>query len=384
MLCILAPIQLRQWGQRFLAKRTLLHGAFFLIIVIVAWQSRTVLGVDRRSLLYTLLSGEEVTEGPLDPAAYAQVSGPGIGGARLAAIDVGATNFDPITFEDPEVSFSETLGGTAVVAPLQPLAAEPGSDGGHTTRHQSVIHTIQSGETVASIAADYNVSENTVLWANGLSSHTILKIGDHLTILPITGVLHTVSSGDTIVGLAHKYDASAKEIVEYNGLEDSSKLSLGQKLIIPDGAISAVTAPRIVGRDDETGRLEPAPEGISSDGFGFLWPTASRHVSQAFKWGHTGIDIDNRSRPSVYVAAAGTVEFAGWLGGYGNLIIVNHGSGLSTYYAHLDKFYASKGSAVAKGDAIGKMGSTGRSSGPHLHFEVRKNGRPTNPLAMYE
>lgn len=335
-----------------------------------------MLGVDRRSLLYTLMSGEEVTEGPLDPSAYAQTEGPGIGGARLAALDVSDTGLDLITFEDPEVTFSENLGGTAVVAPLQPLA--PGSD---TTRRQTFIYTIQEDDTVSSIAAHYNISENTVLWANGLSSRNILKVGDHLTILPITGVLHTVTGGDTLSGIAAKYDASVKDIVEYHGLEGDA-LSLGQKLIVPDGAMSAASVPRIAPRG-EIAVTETAPAGIDGAVSGFIWPTTTHHLSQSFKWGHTGIDIDNRSRPSIYAAENGTVEFAGWLGGYGNLIILGHGNGLSTYYAHIDKFYTSKGASVAKGDAIAQMGSTGRSSGPHLHFEVRKSGRPVNPLGMY-
>lgn len=359
----------------------LLHLAFLLLIAAVAWQSQSVLGVDRRSLLYTLISGEEVTEGPLDPAAYAQTEGPGIGGARLAALDVSDTGLDLITFEDPEVTFSETLGGTAVVAPLQPIAAEPGSD--TATRRQSLIYTIQEADTVVSIAAQFNVSENTVLWANGLSSRSILTVGDHLTILPITGVLHTVGSGDTISEIAKEYDASAKDIVEFNQLEDSDELHLGQKLIIPDGAIAPSQAPRITPRR-EVAATGPAPEGIAGPASGFLWPTTTRHISQGFKWGHTGVDIDNRSRPAIYAAEAGTVAFTGWLGGYGNLIILDHGHGLSTYYAHVDKFYTSKGASVSQGDAIAQMGDTGRSSGPHLHFEVRKNGRPVNPLGVYE
>lgn len=348
----------------------------------VAWQSTTVLGVDRRSLLYAVISGEEVTEGPLEPSAYAQTEGPGIGGARLAALDIADTSLDPITFEDPEVNFSENLGGTAVLAPLQPLVAQPGSEAA-VSATKPFIYTIEEGDTITGIAARFNISENTVLWANGLSGRNTLKVGDHLTILPITGVLHTVSSGDTILAITNKYDANAEETLAYNGLEASSTLDIGKKLILPDGAIAVTTSPRILPRDTAVASTEDVPEGASVADAGFLWPTTSRHISQGFKWGHTGIDLDNRARPAIYAAEAGTVEFTGWLGGYGNLIIVNHGHGLTTHYAHLDKFYTNKGASVSKGDAIAQMGSTGRSSGPHLHFEVRQNGRPTNPLGMY-
>lgn len=332
------------------------------------------------------MSGEEVSEGPLDPSTYAQTNAPGTGGTRLASAvsaDAGL-----ITFDDPEVQFAATLGGNAAVAPLQPVVPEPGSDPEKKTEnvHKATVYTIQDGDTIASIAAKFDVSTNTVLWANGLSSNDILKVGDHLTILPVTGVLHTVQSGDTISGIATRYDVKSDDIIKYNGLGDGSHLSIGQKVIVPDGDGSPQTPPSIVSSDTRLARdagNAPTPPPTKVAGSGFVWPTVSKHISQYFKWGHTGIDIDNRSRPPVYAAQNGTVKFAGWLGAYGNLIIIDHGGGLTTYYAHLEKFYVSQGQQVNKGDAIAKMGSTGHSTGPHVHFEVRRNGKPTNPLAMY-
>jgi LysM repeat protein len=352
----------------------------------VIWQSGAAAGIDRSSLVYSFISGEEVIEGPLDPSAYAQTEGPGIGGSRLAALD--ASDTDLITFDDPEVQFAETLGGNAVLAPLQPLVPEPGTpESGETKIKRPTIYTVQEGDTIADIAAKFDISENTVLWANRLSSRTTIKVGDHLTILPTTGVLHTVQEGDTVSGIARKYDTKGSEIIAYNGLNEDAKLSIGQKVIVPDGYIAPQQAPqilpsstRIADRDPDSG---PTPEPALGVGSGFVWPTVTKHISQYFKWGHTGVDIDNRSRPAIYAADGGTVEFNGWLGGYGNLIIINHGGGVTTYYAHLDKFYVSKGQTVKKGAAIAQMGSTGRSTGPHLHFEVRKNGKPINPLGFF-
>ncbi|MEX1112322.1 MAG: peptidoglycan DD-metalloendopeptidase family protein [Candidatus Andersenbacteria bacterium] len=373
-----------------LTKKSAVHAVFFGLITVVVWQSQQTTTIDRNSLLYSFISGEEVKEGPLDPSAYAQTDTPGTGGARLAVVDASDVNL--ITFDDPEVTFAQTLGGNAIVAPLQPLMPEPGSDGetspGASSESQKAhVYTVQEGDTIAGIAANFDISVNTILWTNGLNSKTLLKTGDHLTILPTTGVLHTVTSGDTVLGIASKYDAKGTDIVAYNSLEDSSRLSIGQKIIVPDGYIEQRTAPAVVSqgtriaREEESGPTpEPAP---ATPGGGWVWPTTTKHISQYFKWGHTGIDIDNRSRPAVFAAQGGTVEFRGWLGGYGNLIILNHGSGLTTYYAHLDAFYVTKGQQVATGDAIGKMGSTGRSTGPHVHFEVRRNGSPTNPLGMY-
>lgn len=351
----------------------------------VIWQSQVSGTVNRTSLLYSFISGEEVSEGPLDPSAYAQSDG--TGGPRLAVASASDVNL--ITFDDPEVEFAQTLGGTAVIAPLQPEVPEPGSEEQPVRKAQKPeVYTVQESDTIASIAADFNISTNTVLWANGLSSRDVIKAGDHLTILPTTGVLHTVQSGDTVLAIAQKYDVKATEMVEYNGLEDSSRLSIGQKLIIPGGDGTPETAPRVVPSNARIARDAsvddgPTPPPAKAEGAGMVWPTTTNHVSQYFRWGHTGIDIDNRSRPPVFASLEGTVEFNGWLGGYGNLIILNHGNGLTTYYAHLDKFYVSKGQAVAKGAAIGQMGSTGRSTGPHVHFEVRRGGRPINPMGMF-
>lgn len=365
------------------AKKYAVHGAFVALVVSAAAYDRVIADSARTSLLYELVAGDEVVEGPLDPSAYAQTDMPGVGGARVAAIDATSAGIELITFDDPEVDFAATLGGNAVIAPLSPIVPEPASDSRPKPKRPT-IYTVQENDTIASIAAAFNVSTNTVLWANGLSEQTVLKVGDHITILPTTGVQHTVSEGDTVLAIANRYDAAASEIIAFNGLGEDAKLAIGLKLIVPDGYIEPRSVPTIV----PSTRLaadsdEPTPEPAPATGKGFIWPTATRHIAQYFRWGHTGIDIDNRSRPPIYAAADGTVEFAGWLGGYGNLLIVNHGNGLETYYAHLEKFYVSKGQHVGKGVAIAKMGSTGRSSGPHLHFEVRRGGRPVNPMAVF-
>ncbi len=365
-----------------LFKKYILHAAFFSLMAGVAWQGRQAAVTDRNSLLYSIIAGEKLAEGPLDPAAYAGTDTPGIGGARLSALDADPS-VELITFDDSEVAFANVLGGNAVVAPLNPLAPEPGSEKQPPSR-KAKIYTVQEGDTVASIAARFNVSTNTVLWANGLSGGDVIRVGDHLTILPTTGVLHTVGRGETVLALANKYDAEAGEIIAYNNLGQDAGLGIGQKLIIPDGYIQPRTraVPAVARRGTAIAEADIPPPAPTRNS-GFIWPTTTRHISQYFRWGHTGIDIDSRSYPPVYAVSTGKVEFAGWLGGYGKLVIVNHGGGLVTYYAHLNKTYVSQGQSVGQGAAVGQMGSTGRSTGPHLHFEVRRNGRPINPLSMY-
>lgn len=359
------------------------------LILTVAIHGRTA-RVDQSSLLYTLVSGEEIVEGPLDPSAYAQTDAPGVGGSRLAAVD-GGSGLDIITFSNPEVNFSATLGGSVAQAPLSPIIPDSDDPNAPAPANkpkaaEAFLYTIQEGDTIAGIAEKHNISTGTILWSNGISEKDVITPGDHLTILPISGVLHTVSSGDTLLAIANKYDINALEIAAYNQLEDTHSLSIGDKLIIPGGEISVPrVAPPI--RSGTTRLAQdtdgPTPEPVKGSGAGMIWPTVTKHISQYFRWGHTGIDIDNRSQPAIYAALNGTVEFAGWLGAYGNLIIINHGNGMQTYYAHASKFYVSKGATVDKGQAIAQMGSTGRSSGPHVHFEVRRNGAPINPLGMY-
>jgi murein DD-endopeptidase MepM/ murein hydrolase activator NlpD len=369
--------------ERLKSKRYRMHGFLLSVAALATWQGQSINTTSYDSLLYTAIVDNEVSEGPLDPLAYAQAEG-GVGGERVSAIE-GNVGVDIITFDDPEVEFAAALGGNAAIGPLAPLIDEETS----TTPTQPAakkphIYTVESGDTLGTIAEKFDLDIETIRSANGISTSDTIRPGDHLTILPARGVLHTVTSGDTISAIAKEYQVDVSEIVEFNGLSDESKLSIGQKLVIPGGKVAprqyiAQQPPQDTPSDEPVEKPAPAP----SMGEGWLWPTTSRHLSQYFRFGHTGIDIDNRARPPIYASQAGTVEFAGWLGGYGKLVILNHGDGLSTYYGHLENIFVASGEKVAKGDTLGKMGSTGRSTGPHLHFEVRRHSRPINPLGLF-
>jgi murein DD-endopeptidase MepM/ murein hydrolase activator NlpD len=245
-------------------------------------------------------------------------------------------------------------------------------------RDKMLDYEIRDGDTVSSIADKFDISADTIRWQNGLSSDTI-KVGKILEILPVTGISHKVQKGDTVYSVAKKYDASPQSIVDfpYNSFvnDETFELAVGQIIIVPEGVKPAekAVAPRIR-------QLTPDAGTVVASG-SFVWP-ASGSITQRFVWYHPGIDIANRAGPDILAADSGKVVGAGWLDnfGYGNRVIIDHGNGYRTLYAHMAKIYVTPNQTVKRGDPIGKMGSTGRSTGIHLHFEVSLNGAKLNPL----
>lgn len=238
-------------------------------------------------------------------------------------------------------------------------------------------YEVGSGDTVASIAQKFGISQDSVLFVNKLKKNDKLKPGQTIKILPVTGIAHTVRPGDTIYSIAKNYSAEPQAIVDFpfNTFtnDETFELAIGQTIIVPDG-VPPKEAPPAFAR-----RRTPDAGSVVASG-DFVWP-ASGELSQRFAWYHRGVDIANRGTPDVLAADSGTVEYAGCVGGgYGCHIIVNHGNGYQTLYAHFSKIYVDVGQRISRGNAVGKMGSTGRSTGVHLHFEVIQNGVPLNPL----
>jgi murein DD-endopeptidase MepM/ murein hydrolase activator NlpD len=182
-----------------------------------------------------------------------------------------------------------------------------------------------------------------------------------------------VKKGDTLLAIAKKFGSDTDKIVEANGLVNTASLSIGQRLILPGGKLPVVVpvAPTNVATNIKN-VLKPAPSPDAKTSLTkLLWPSAARRISQYYKFKHTGVDIAGPVGTSIYAADDGTVSFAGWNnGGYGNMIVIDHGNGLYTRYAHSSKLLVKVGDVVKRGDTISLMGSTGRSTGPHLHFEV--------------
>ncbi len=277
-----------------------------------------------------------------------------------------------------------TFQENVLIKPSSPLTSETSTQ--DKERRETIKYVVAAGDTPSTIAAEFGISTNTVLWKNDLRKDEIIKPGDTLEILPVTGVEHKIRKGDTIEEIAKKYDADPEEIKKFNNLDDKT-LKAGEKIIVPDGYITPPTSTsepirKKVAQEEGEKVAPPASKEIVASG-NFAWPTTTKHISQYFRWGHTGIDIDNRSRPSIFAADSGVVEFTGWRGGYGKTVVINHGNGLKTLYGHVDNFYVKSGQKVNKGEAIAKMGSTGWSTGPHVHFEVIQNGAKKNPLSYY-
>ncbi len=251
-------------------------------------------------------------------------------------------------------------------------------------RSEIIDYEVKSGETISQIAEKFGVSTDTIKWANDLESKDSIKPGDKLKILPVSGVAVTVKSGDSLESIAKKYTADAQAVLDYpfNDVPDDFKLKTGQVLIVPDGSppeAPAAPRPKIQPQYIAQGPAFSAPGGGN-----FAWPTSTPGISQYFAWYHPGIDMPNPAAPPVTASDGGTVVVAGWPDnyGYGNRVMIDHGNGYQTLYAHLSNIYVSPGQTVSRGAIIGQMGSTGRSTGTHLHFEIHFKGVALNPLAI--
>ncbi len=278
------------------------------------------------------------------------------------------------------------------------------------TGDQISLYVVHEGDTLPAIAKLFGVTVNTIVWANDIKGNTI-RPGDELVILPINGIEYTVKSGDTLQSIAKKYKGDIDEIAQFNDLSSDARLAIGQSLIIPDGEISAgstVSGSKSQGSVTGHGTVvagvnngvgvsvkasgalnapSNAPvvgeRGPSSASFVGYWerPIIGGIKTQGIH-GHNGVDLSAAYGTSILAAADGQVIIAkqgGWNGGYGSYIVIKHDNGTQTLYGHLSDVDVSVGQTVSQGAVIGKMGSSGDSTGIHLHFEVHVNGVKKNP-----
>ncbi len=292
-----------------------------------------------------------------------------------------------------DISNNTALGGTAITKPTifpgSELPIVPGDtkEGIRKTgRTQLVEYLVKPGDTLGGISEKFDISLATLLWANNLNTRSYIRPGQTLQIMPVSGVLHTVARGETVSKIANTYNTDAGKIVAFNKLQkDGADIIIGEKLIIPDG--KKPTPKRTYTAPSRTftalrNVAAPPPSVSAPAGSGYLWPTNVRTITQYYGWRHTGLDIAGPVGSPLYASRGGTVTKSkcGWNGGYGCMIILDHGGGVTTLYGHASQLYVSVGENVVQGQTIAAMGSTGRSTGSHIHFEIRVSGRRGNPL----
>jgi murein DD-endopeptidase MepM/ murein hydrolase activator NlpD len=244
-----------------------------------------------------------------------------------------------------------------------------------------IKHVVNEGETISSIAGRYGLEVNTILWENSLTTNSKIKPGDELKILPIDGVSHKVRRGETIYSIGKKYKLDGSQvqvIVDYPFNEflndETFELATGQPIMVPDGVKVTKSAPFT------TRSIYTTPDAGSVTALGsFVWPAAGR-ITQGYRFYHKAYDVANKGGGSILAADSGTVVASSWdPSGYGNKVVIDHGNGYVTLYGHLSILQVHVGQRVNRGDVIGQMGNTGRSTGTHLHFEIRQGGVLLNP-----
>lgn len=339
------------------------------------------------SIFSSLLNGSAVTSSASGAASNSQ---------RMSLL-APAVNLDP----SPAVG-----GGGISMVNGSALLAQEGPSGTAAdienlpTNQQISVYTVRPGDTLSSIAGMFDVSVNTILGANDIPNG-VIQPGQTLVILPITGIQHTVIAGETLSSLAKKYNSDAHGIAVYNGLADGQALTVGDVLVIPNGELStaATTKPSASksssGKTSNKQKIKNIASGKTTEpylgGSGpalagyFQWPVAGGVITQGLH-GWNGVDIGAPKGTSIYAAAGGTVIVAngggGWNGGYGSYVVIQHSNGTQTLYAHMSKVLVHAGDSVDQGDTIGKVGSTGESTGSHLHFEVRGALNPFASLGV--
>lgn len=263
------------------------------------------------------------------------------------------------------------VGQSALLSDIGPLGSiadiqEKKSQG------QISIYVVQEGDNLASIAKMFEVSVNTILWTNDIGRYDVIKTGQTLVILPISGVQYAVKEGDTIESIAKKWKGDADEIIQFNDLSPKQELAVGTIVVIPNGE-AAIPASTYV------------PGGIYRGGSGpyyagyYLRPVSDARKSQRLH-GYNGVDLAASCGTPIMASASGDVIISregGWNGGYGNFVIISHANGTQTLYAHMLSTIVGSGWHVVQGQVIGYVGVTGNTTGCHLHFEVRG---ATNPF----
>ncbi|MFH0846341.1 MAG: peptidoglycan DD-metalloendopeptidase family protein [Patescibacteria group bacterium] len=241
-------------------------------------------------------------------------------------------------------------------------------------------YIVRDGDTLGQVAQMFGVSVGTIIWSNDIQQGDLIKKGQILSILPINGVKHTVKKGETLASIVKKYQGDLKETRQYNDLLEDDTLAVGDTVIIPGGidiiptkVDNSITAAIARNQVNVRGTSGPSYSGY------YIRPISGGKISQNLH-GYNAIDFAAPLNTPILASASGEVIISKdngyWNGGYGNYIVIKHDNGTQTLYAHLNSNIVSVGYHVVQGQVIGYMGSTGRSTGSHVHFEVRGAKNP--------
>jgi len=382
---------LRPAERRFVliaTHRGILHGAVIAVALTTAGgnlyaQTQSTVSSGEQSVLYKYITGDDsaVVESGLPSANDKE--------------DVA--NSDPANtgVADGDDSTDQTLDqGSDTMTELGALMPEtiPGSG---TIAHRSQIeqYVVGPGDTLSDIANKFGISIATILWENKLTVHDFIQPGQTLAILPTTGITYKVKSGDTIAKIAAANGVDPQDIMNWNNITDETALAAGGSLIIPGGKIAPPPAPKPKPKPIASPiQIFTKPPDVADNGAtDMVWPTTSHIITQPYGiWSrvdhgiHTGVDLGAPKGTPIYAADDGIVTHSGCgkscATGYGYYVDIDHGNGITTRYGHTSARFVTVGEQVHRGETIALVGSTGHSTGPHLHFEVRVNGKYTNPM----
>jgi murein DD-endopeptidase MepM/ murein hydrolase activator NlpD len=274
-----------------------------------------------------------------------------------------------------------TMVGGALAAATGPSGTMANIETRTPGANQISVHVVREGETLSEIASLYDVTTDTVAWANDMGSDRTIQPGQELIILPVSGVRHTVEGGDTLSTIAEQYDGTVQEIKSYNNLGDDASLAVGDEIVIPNGEMHQPSTQPTQTQVARSSGGNTRTSGTSNVSGGYYTRPVVGGVRTQGLHGYNAVDIGAGRGTTVRASAAGTVIISknyGWNGGYGKYVVIKHGNGTQTLYAHNRANLVSSGQYVEQGAAIARMGSTGRSTGPHVHFEIR--GGPRNPF----
>lgn len=232
------------------------------------------------------------------------------------------------------------------------------------------LYVVRRGDSLSQIAKMFGVTTNTIIWANDIKRGSLIREGQQLVILPITGIKYTMKKGDTLKSITKKYKGNLEEVLKFNGISVNSSISIGDIIVIPDGEI---TAPKY----KRSRSIVRGTTNIPSYSGYYMRPVNG--IKTQGIHGYNAVDIAAPYGTPIVASANGKVIISksyGWNGGYGTYIVIKHANGTQTLYSHNSRNIVSSGQNVVKGQVIGYVGSTGRSTGNHTHFEIRGAKNP--------